>query len=105
MDLGSICTVVELVPDQINGETLSSDDDSAICAPRTSDVTLMSCVRETQCHPVWFPEELGDWGAAVSLPSLVCTESIVLMRIDAIESDELQMVILKLISLKEVEKL
>lgn len=100
MELGSICSVVELVPDQINGETLSSEDDLAICAPRTSDVTLMSCVSEAQCHPVWFAE-LGD-GGADSLPS---AESIVLMRMDAIESEELQIVILKLISLKEEEKL
>lgn len=103
MDLGSICTVVELVPDQINGETLSSEDDFPICVPITSDVPLMSCVSEAQCHPVWY-EELGDWGA-VSLLSLVDAESIVLMRTDALESDELQIVILKLTSQKEVEKL
>lgn len=102
MDLGSICTVVELVPDQINGETLSREDDFPICVPRTSDVTLMSCVSEAQCHPVRFAE-LGDCGA-VSLPSLVDAESLVLMRMDAVEFEELQIVIFKLISLKEVEK-
>jgi hypothetical protein len=92
VDIGSSWILVELVPDQMNGATLSSDNDFPTRAPGTSDVTLMSFTTEASysCHPAWFPE--GDVvGTAVPSPRwpLVLMESDVLMRTDAMASDEL----------------
>lgn len=86
MDIGSTSTLVELDPDQMNWETLSSDDGFPAFTPSTSDVTLISFVRDVSYHPAWFPEDPAI--TSLNWPVLG-VESRVWMKIEADESDEL----------------
>lgn len=90
MDMGSSWILVELVPDQMNGGTLSTDNDFPARDPPTSDVTLMSFTTEASHHPARSPEGSVDTVVVPSLKwPLELVESKVLMRTDATASAEL----------------
>jgi len=90
VDIGSSWILVELVPDQMNGGTPSSDNDFRTRDPTTSDVTLMSFTTEASRHPAWSPEGSVDRAVVPSLKwPLELMESEVLMRTDATASAEL----------------
>lgn len=90
MDKGLSWILVELVPDQMNGGTLSTDSDFPTRDPTTSDVTLMSFTTEASRHPAWSPEGSVDTEVVPSLKwPLELMESDVLMRTDATASAEL----------------
>lgn len=104
-DIGSSWALVELDPVQMNGGTLSRDGGFPnLAPPATSDVTLISVTNETSYQPTWLPEDAAE--AEITSPKLLVELlSIVFMRTDAAESDELYIVILSLISQNDVEKL
>lgn len=96
VELGSSLTRVVLDPDQIKGDTDSSETGFPVLVPVMSGAgTLISIGGvDISCQPTLFPDGALPGG-----------ESKVLIRTEAVKDEELRIVILSFVSLKESAKL